>query len=236
MLTCKRSVIKCSSVFCINVPFVSVPSVVYTMPDDKSPVRRRPESSNAGFGRPDSFMPTHRVPGEWLSFRRFTSNLSILNISETLGSVIALIPGITRQGLMYVFSTTENLLNLLITLAMISEYRKNCSCHEALNTCLLRFTDLQSMKPSDRTDSAMTMMFRFSRRCRGLMLRSLELNTLGTARHLPWSVVGLCRLVDVVVSGRVSWLDVKTIWIVVVGSIAAASRSLGGMVTLVPVD
>ena len=57
----------------------------------------------------------------------------------------------------------------------------------------------------------MMMMFRFGRRCRGLMLRSLGLNTLGTARHLPWSPVGLRRwLVDVVVSGRLSWLDAKT--------------------------
>ena len=50
---------------------MSVSSIVYTMPDDKNPVRGRPESSNAGFGRPessnagfgrpDSFMPTHRV-------------------------------------------------------------------------------------------------------------------------------------------------------------------------------
>ena len=38
-----------------------VPSIVYSMPDNKRPVRGRPESSNAGFGRPDSFMPTHRV-------------------------------------------------------------------------------------------------------------------------------------------------------------------------------
>ena len=38
---------------------MSVPSIVYTMLDDNSPVRGRPESSNAGFGRPDSFMPTH---------------------------------------------------------------------------------------------------------------------------------------------------------------------------------
>ena len=60
ILTCKRLVIKCSSIFCIKVPFVSVPSIVYTMPDDKSPVQGRPEWSNAGFGRPDSFMPIHR--------------------------------------------------------------------------------------------------------------------------------------------------------------------------------
>ena len=39
---------------------MSVPSIVFTMPDDKSPERGRPESSNAGFGRPDYFMPTHR--------------------------------------------------------------------------------------------------------------------------------------------------------------------------------
>ena len=30
---------------------------------DQSPVRGRPESRNAGFGRPDSFMPTHRATG-----------------------------------------------------------------------------------------------------------------------------------------------------------------------------
>ena len=43
---------------------MSVPAIVYTMPDDKSPVRGRPESSNVGFGRPDSFMPTRRESAE----------------------------------------------------------------------------------------------------------------------------------------------------------------------------
>ena len=38
---------------------MSVSSIVYTMLDDKSPVRGRPESSKAGFRRPDSFMPFH---------------------------------------------------------------------------------------------------------------------------------------------------------------------------------
>ena len=38
---------------------MSVPSIVYPMPDDKSLLRGRPESRNAGFGRTDSFMPTN---------------------------------------------------------------------------------------------------------------------------------------------------------------------------------
>ena len=95
-----------------------------------------------------------------------------------------------------------------------------------------------------RYEPMMMMMFRFGRRCRGLMLRSLGLNTLGTARHLPWSPVGLRRwLVDIVVSGRLSWLDAKTVWMDLVGNIAAGNRSLavslgkeGRMVTLVVVD
>ena len=50
-----------------------VPSIVYTIPDNMSPVRGRPESSNAGFGRPDSFMPTHRILGSFY----FRSNFPI---------------------------------------------------------------------------------------------------------------------------------------------------------------
>ena len=61
---------------------------------------------------------------------------------------------------------------------------------------------------------------------------------------LHWSPVGLHRwLVDVVVSGRLSWLDAKTIGMGLVDNIAAGSRYLavslgegGRMVTLIPVD
>ena len=48
---------------------MSVPSNVYTISDDKNPVRERPESSNAGFGRPDSFMPTHRGDNDLRYYR-----------------------------------------------------------------------------------------------------------------------------------------------------------------------
>ena len=92
------------------------------------------------------------------------------------------------------FSTTKNLF-LVMAIAMMSEYGNTCLhfVQRSFKQCLLRSTDLHSIKSSDRTYSAMMMMSLFSRRSRGSMLRSLGLNTLGTAQHLPWSIVGLCR-------------------------------------------
>ena len=83
-------------------------------------------------------------PGEWLLFRHFPSNLSWSLSLEPPDEV----SGMCSAPQWTCWQC------LVLAIAMISKYHNTVfgSCHETLNSCLLRSTDLQSTKSSDRTD------------------------------------------------------------------------------------